>query len=215
VAFPNRLLAEGEELIMDIRPHWVALVLPSVAAVLLVVAEILVFANLPRGWPDWIGWAVGLVGVVLFLAFPVKAFLAWITAHFVVTSDRVIHRSGWLAKQSMEMPLERINDVRFHQSVFERMVGAGDLVIESGGEYGQNHFSDIRKPEEVQKLIYEMSEQNQARMEGGGPAPGPTPERDEDESALDQIERLAALREQGVLSEEEFETQKRRLLGRL
>jgi uncharacterized membrane protein YdbT with pleckstrin-like domain len=218
MAFPKRLLAEGEELVLDIRPHWVALVLPTLAAVLLIVAEVLVLTNLPRSWPDWVGWAAGGAGVILFLAFPLRAFLAWVTSHFVVTSDRLIHRSGWLAKQAMEIPLERVNDVRFRQSVLERVVGAGDLVIESGGEFGQNHFSDIRKPEDVQKLIFEMSEQNQARMSAGRPASvasdqgGP---EDEDESPLDQVERLAALRERGLISEEEFETQKRRLLGRL
>jgi uncharacterized membrane protein YdbT with pleckstrin-like domain len=131
-----------------------------------------------------------------------------VTSHFVVTSDRLIHRSGWLAKRSMEIPLERINDVSFQQTVFERLVGGGDLVIESGGEYGQNHFSDIRRPEHVQKTIYEVSEENQNRML-------PSAGAEEDESPLDQIERLATLKEKGSISEEEFETQKRRLLGRL
>jgi uncharacterized membrane protein YdbT with pleckstrin-like domain len=127
-----------------------------------------------------------------------------------VTSDRVIHRSGWLAKSSMEVPLERINDVRFRQTVFERLVGAGDLVIESGGEYGQNRFSDIRKPEDVQKLIYEMSEENQNRMAGGGAVRAAGPD-----DPLDQLEQLARLRAQGHITDEEYETQKRRLLGRL
>jgi uncharacterized membrane protein YdbT with pleckstrin-like domain len=154
-------------------------------------------------------WAIVLVGLLIFLAFPVRSLLAWLTSHFVVTSDRVIHRSGWLAKASMEIPLERINDVKFRQTVFERLVGAGDLVIESGGEYGQNRFSDIRKPEDVQKLIYEMSEENQSRMAGGAPVP-PGPD-----DPLDQLEQLARLRSQGHITDEEFETQKRRLLGRL
>jgi hypothetical protein len=94
--------------------------------------------------------------------------------------------------------------------VFERMVGAGDLVIESAGEFGQNRFTDIRKPEEIQKLIYEMSEENQNRMARGG-----AQSADASDDPLDQIEQLARLRAEGHISEEEFETQKRRLLGRL
>jgi uncharacterized membrane protein YdbT with pleckstrin-like domain len=139
--------------------------------------------------------------------------MTWATSHFVVTSDRVIHRSGWLAKRSMEMPLERINDVTFTQSVLERLVGAGSLRIQSASEYGQNHFRDIRRPEDVQKLIYEMAEANEARMRGGGT----TTETIETQSGspLAEIERLGRLKERGLLSEEEFETQKRRLLGRL
>jgi uncharacterized membrane protein YdbT with pleckstrin-like domain len=152
---------------------------------------------------------VVIAGVVVFLAFPVRAFLSWITAHFVVTSDRVIHRSGWLAKSAMEIPLERINDVKFRQSVLERMVGAGDLVIESGGEYGQNRFSDIRGPEDVQKLIYEKAEENQRRDVRQGTAVA------DSDDPLDQLEQLARLRAQGNITEEEYEVHKRRLLGKL
>jgi uncharacterized membrane protein YdbT with pleckstrin-like domain len=209
VPFPTRLLAERERLVLDIRPHWIALVLPTIAAVLIVVAVSLVAANFPPSLPDWMLIAVLLVGLGLFLAFPVRAFLNWVTAHFVVTSDRVIHRSGWLAKQSMEIALERINDVRFHQTVLERVVGAGDLRIESGGEYGQNHFRDIRDPERIQKLIYEMAEKNEARMRAPASAQvGP-------DDPLDQVEQLARLKEQGHITPEEYEIQKRRLLGRM
>jgi uncharacterized membrane protein YdbT with pleckstrin-like domain len=212
MGFPRRLLADHEELILDLRPHWIALVLPVVAAVLILVAEIVIFANFDP--PEAVAWIAWIAGVILFLAYPVRAVLAWLTSHFVVTSDRVIHRSGWLAKRSMEMPLERINDVRFQQSVLERAVGAGDLIIESGGEYGQNHFSDIRRPEDVQKLIYEKSEENQMRLERAaeGPDTGPVTTG---ASPLDEIERLASMRKRGLISEEEFEIQKRRLLGRL
>jgi hypothetical protein len=122
----------------------------------------------------------------------------------------------------MEMPLERINDVTFTQTVLERLVGAGSLRIQSGSEYGQNHFRDIRNPEDVQKLIYEMSEANEARMRGGDAPEGGQGGQartetiaTEEGSPLDEIERLATLKERGLLSEEEFETQKRRLLGRL
>jgi uncharacterized membrane protein YdbT with pleckstrin-like domain len=198
-------------MVLDLRPHWIALVGPVVVAVLLVVAEVLLFTLLDP--PRLIGWAAVLAGIVLLLVLPVRSFLAWVTSHFVVTSDRVIHRSGWLAKRSMEIPLERINDVRFEQSVLERVVGAGDLRIESGGEYGQNHFRDIRNPEHVQKLIYEMSEENQVRMERA--SEGERPSVGTGDSPIDEIERLASMKGRGLISAEEFEIQKRRLLGRL
>jgi uncharacterized membrane protein YdbT with pleckstrin-like domain len=210
MAFPTRLLADHERLVLDIRPHWIALVAPAVATVLIVVAEIMIAANFPPSLPGWLLWAVILAGAVLFLAFPFRAFLTWVTSHFVVTSDRVIHRSGWLAKQSMEIALERINDVRFRQTVLERVVGAGDLRIESAGEYGQNHFRDIRDPERVQKVVYEMAEENERRMRGA-----PVAASGEGDDPLDQLEQLAALKEQGHITPEEYEVQKRRLLGRL
>ena len=69
---------------------------------------------------------VFLIGsVVVLLLFPVPKLVWWLTSHFVVTSDRVIHREGFIAKRSMEIPLEAINDVRFDQGIIDRMLGAG------------------------------------------------------------------------------------------
>lgn len=207
MAFPKRLLADHEKLMADLRPHWIALVGPTLLTVAVIVGEILLLPRIPDSWPDWTRWAVIAIGVLLILFYAVRELLSWLTSHFVVTTDRVIHRSGWLAKSSMEIPLERLNDVTFRQSVLERIVGAGDLVIESGGEFGQNRFTDIRKPERVQKLIFEMSEANELRTRGGA-AP-------DNESPVDRLERLSALKEKGAISAEEFEAQKRKLLGQI
>jgi uncharacterized membrane protein YdbT with pleckstrin-like domain len=107
----------------------------------------------------------------------------------------------------MEVPLNRINDVRFQQSILERMVGAGDLVIESAGTQGQEVFSDIRQPEHMQRTIYERAEAREAA--GRAPAAPQPPAA----SPTEELARLADLRDRGVLSEEEFQAQKARLLG--
>lgn len=202
MAFPRRLLVDGEELILDNRPHWIALVGPAVVTLLVVVGWIVGEAKL-----DGVAaWVVFGVGVLVLLWYPVRKVIAWATSHFVVTSDRIIHRQGLVAKNSMEIPLEAINDVRFHQSVFERMIGAGDLIIESAGTAGREVFEDIRKPESVQKTIYHQGELNQQRMGRGGPAPSAP-------STTTELQRLAELRDRGVLTEDEFQAQKRKILG--
>ena len=207
MAFPRRLLIEGEELILELRPHWIALVGPSAVTLLVIVACVLILPRLPEGGTRgpllWITLGAGLLIVV---AHPLRRIVAWATSHFVVTSDRIIHREGLVAKSSMEIPLEAINDVRFRQSVFERTIGAGDLIIESAGEHGRQIFSNVRDPEQVQRTIYQQGELNQQRMYQGGPARG-TP------SVTSELERLADLRDRGVLTAEEFEAQKRRILG--
>jgi hypothetical protein len=79
--------------------------------------------------------------------------LKWRRTHFVLTSQRVIFRSGVIARTGVEIPLYRVNNINFHQSIFERMIGAGDLLIESGGEDGLSVFDNIRDPEQVQSFI--------------------------------------------------------------
>jgi uncharacterized membrane protein YdbT with pleckstrin-like domain len=208
MAFPRRLLVDGEELILDLRPHPIALARAILLTLLVVVAWILVLPKLPRtlhGPLVWITWGAG---ILVLLIWPLRDTIRYLTSHFVVTSDRVIHRAGWIAKRSMEIPHEWINDVRFQQGVFERIIGAGDILISSASERGTEVFKDIRKPEAVQKEIYRMGELNQQRMFQGRSQVVPSAP-----STTTELQRLAELRDKGVLTEEEFQAQKKKILG--
>ena len=210
--FPRRLLIEGEELVLDLRPHWIALVMPSVVTALVIVGYILALAYAPD---DGVGrsvavWGALVVGLAILAWYPLRAFIAWATSNFAVTTDRIIHREGFIAKRSMEIPLEAINDVRFQQSILERVVGAGDLIIQSASEYGRNVFANVRNPEHVQRTIYQQGEANKKRMYQGGPGGGSSPSAP---SVTTELHRLADLRDKGVLTEAEFQNQKKKILG--
>jgi len=226
--FPRKLLIENEQLVLELRPHWIALVMPAIVTILVVVAWSLAVSYGPDtgAGRDVTFWGATAIAILVLIWFPVRKFIAWVTSYFVVTSDRVIHREGWIAKRSMEIPLEAINDVRFHQGVFERIIGAGDLIISSASEFGREVFGDIRNPEHVQKTIYQQGELNKDRMfRGVGrdsapavPAPpatsGATPAMPPaSASTTGELERLAELRNRGVLTEDEFQSQKRKILG--
>lgn len=217
MAFPRRLLIEGEKLVLDLRPHWIALAGPVVVAVVGLAAAWWLSALMNSA--EWLPW---LVYVAVLLAYPVPKLVWWLTSNFALTSDRLIHREGFIAKRSMEIPLEAINDVRFDQSVFDRIVGAGTLVIQSASEQGRQVFDNVRDPEGVQRTIYREGEQNKERMfQGRGPGstpptpipPTPTTPTPSAPSVTTELERLAALRDKGVLTQEEFEAQKARILG--
>jgi membrane protein YdbS with pleckstrin-like domain len=212
VAFPKRLLIPGEELVLDLRPHWIALALPALATVAIVAAMIVAYQAIDSRGGDV---AVGIIGLLLILAYPLPRLIRWLTSNFVVTSDRLIHREGFIAKRSVEIPLEAINDVRFHQSVFERIIGAGDLNIRSAADATPNTFGDVRRPEDVQKTVYHRMELNSQRMYSGLGTPGDHDDvgRRAAPSAVTELERLADLRAKGILTEEEFQRQKARILG--
>ena len=211
MAFPERLLSEDEELIYDLRPHWLTLVVPVLLTLLVVLAVGAAWVVMPAGdlqQPAQL--AVGVIGVLVLLVTVAGRVLRWSTTHFVLTTERLIFRSGVVAKFGREIPLERINDVTFSQSVFERLIGIGDLVIESAGEHGQSTFSDIRDPEAVQLQIYRQMDASGRRRGGYAPV---APERPP--GVLSDLERLADLRDRGALTEEEFQSKKRELLDRL
>ena len=210
--FPKNLLIEGETLVLDLRPHPIQLALPTLYAIVVTVA-----AGFLASWIDSPWWLWPAIWIVAMLLYPVPRLIRWLTSNFAVTSERVIHRQGWIAKRSMEIPLEAINDVRFEQGIFDRIVGAGTLLISSASEFGTNSFADIRHPEEVQKTIYHQGEMNKKRMYQGdqaaapaAPAPMGAPSAP---SATTELERLAKLRADGVLTEDEFQAQKAKILG--
>jgi uncharacterized membrane protein YdbT with pleckstrin-like domain len=227
LAFPERLLAEHEELVYDLRPHWLTLVVPVLLTVAVVVGVGAAWVVMPAGdLQQPARLAVGLLGLAVLLVTVAGRVLRWATTHFVLTTDRLIFRSGVVAKFGREIPLERINDVTFSQSLFERLVGVGDLLLESAGEQGQSRFSNIRDPEAVQLEIYRQMEANDRRRAGYAttqphpavpadrtPTPPTPPTRTR--SPLDDLERLADLRDRGAITEEEFQRMKRELLDRM
>ena len=202
--FPRRLLIDGEDLVLDLRPHWIALIVPALVAIAGLIAAWWLSSVIDSGF----GWLVWVGYLALLVAYPLPRLVWWLTSNFAVTTDRVIHREGFIAKRSMEIPLEAINDVRFDQGIVDRMIGAGTLVIQSASEQGRQVFENIRDPEEVQRTLYHEGEKNKRRMyHGAGTSTPAAP------SVTTELERLAELRAKGVITEDEFQAQKARILG--
>jgi uncharacterized membrane protein YdbT with pleckstrin-like domain len=210
VPFARKLLNDDEEVVLDLHPHWIYFAKPGLALLAAVVLGILDLSW--SGHSSWTDVPVGVLILVALVWFGLT-YARWVTINFVVTSDRVIYRSGVVAKHGIEIPLERINTVFFHQSIFERLLGTGDLGIESAGEGGQETFADIRRPSVVQNLIYrQMDHSENARFDRIGAA-GAAPGRDD--SIPGQIDRLDDLRRKGAITEAEFQAKKAELLRRM
>jgi uncharacterized membrane protein YdbT with pleckstrin-like domain len=206
VPYPKRLLLDGEDVALDLRPHWWFFAGPLAAGLSVVVLFFL--ATRLDGDAARAAWVMVAVAVVVWALWLVVRLARWMTTHFVVTSDRLIFRTGVLAKHGRDIPLERINDITSHRTLFERLIGAGDLLIESAGERGQQVFADIPHPDRVQREIYAQMEGNAARMAGAPrAAAGP--------SVTDQIAALADLRDRGAISDAEYAAKKAQLLDRL
>jgi len=214
VPYPKKLLNPDETVALDMHPHWWYFASAAITLIICLALGIVILVALDGNSQKYLGYVI-VVAIVLSAIWLLRRYLKWVTTNFVITSDRIIFRQGAIAKSGIEIPLERVNNVNFHQSIFERMLGAGDLLIESGGEDGQQRFTDVRHPQQVQNLIHSQVEAKlrtrgtySGAAAGGGFAP-PTPPVD----VADQLERLEGLLQRGSLSQEEFDLQKQRLLG--
>jgi uncharacterized membrane protein YdbT with pleckstrin-like domain len=210
VPFPRKLLNEDEQLVLDLHPHWWFFIGPLTA----LVASLALGVYLKVGRFDPPGVVLAAAGVLILVClvwFGIR-YARWSTTNFALTTDRIVYRHGVLGKKGIEIPLDRVNTVFFSQTILERMLGAGDLVIESAGESGREEFSNVRKPSAVQNELYKQMEANENRKfdrvgKSGGQFAG--------KSIPEQIEQLDELRRRGTISDSEFEAKKAQLLDRM
>ena len=204
MGYPERLLTEDEEILRQFRPHWRVL-LPVIGWALLLGVIAVVASNVV---PPERAALVSVAAVVLWLLLSARQIFSWWFTLYVLTTERIIVRRGWIARSGTEIPLESINNVLFSQRVLERLLGFGDILIESAGRQGQSRIENIPRPEAFQAEVYRARELRSLHFSGGGSGGGDAP-RD----VVAQLESLADLRERGHLTDEEFAAKKRRLLG--
>jgi uncharacterized membrane protein YdbT with pleckstrin-like domain len=200
--YPRRLLTDDEEILTQFRPHWRALLGPVAWAMLLAAVAGVALAALDG--PLDVVVAAGAVPVWVLLSG--RAVLRWWFTTYVLTTERIIVRRGMIARSGTEIPLENIVNVLFSQGVFERLLGFGDLIIESAGSQGQSRLTDIPDPQGLQSEVYRARELRTLHFSASGRSVG------DHQDVVGRLERLAELRERGHLNDEEFEQYKRLIL---
>lgn len=209
--YPEDSLHPSEELVLHLHPHWWYIAKSVIALVLAVAFGVVVLAG---NWWDPLKILAAIL-VVVALGFFAERYVRWISTHFVLTSDRVIYRSGVIAKTGVEIPLESINAIHFEQRMFERLLGLGDLKVDSASVAGYSVFDDINHPDKVQNEIYlQMEANDQRRFQPAVQAAAP-PAAPAEPSIPEQLDQLSGLRDRGVITEEEFQAKKAELLGRM
>ncbi len=202
MGYIERLLAQNERIVFTTRRHWVSL-LPvilidmgiAIVIIALSVGGALIAPPLP------------LLGLVLFLL-PLGHFLArfvtWRNEQYIVTNRRVMEVRGVYKKHVSDSSLEKVNDVVMEQSVLGRLLDYGDVRIITGADIGVNVFRRIAHPIRFKTT---MMDQKAAYSE--------KPAETRPEDVPDLLARLDDLRRRGVITQEEFEREKRELLDRL
>jgi uncharacterized membrane protein YdbT with pleckstrin-like domain len=141
----------GEEILVDIKPHWMYLVGPLVTSVVVIGVAVgfeIAFPHTPVGWHR-----VEAITAFVPCAWLVIRFIRWRMAGLVVTSFRIVERHGVFRSSTSEIWLSSIEAVDTVQSVFRRMVGTGELEVTIYGEDDLQVFGDVRKPAILQRII--------------------------------------------------------------
>lgn len=212
-------LMPGEDMILYSNPHWWYFWKDAVAG-LIFLGFLFLLMMADDGWVnDGLGWLT-MIAFIVFVVMTAYAFVQWRTTKFAITTERVAYQSGIIRRRGVSIPLNRINNVNFTQTMIARMLNNGVVIIESAGETGDSVFENIPEPERVRALIFKQVEADEQRdsdrdaaalakaLRDQTPPPAPSGAA----SVPDRLKQLDDLRAQGLVTDEEYATKRQAII---
>ena len=206
-------LQKGEQILLVTHTSWVKLIVPVLLALIGWVAAILI------GFLEW-GWIAAVVGSLYFLI----VYFSWKVNIWVVTNFRVIDEAGLLNHFAKESPLEKINNVSYDQTLWGRILNFGHVEIQTAAEVRATDYYNVHGPKRLKDTItlaqadyknMQLASQAQHMATAMGIQPGEVKYSSSSGSLAiaSELEKLHQLKQQGVISEEDFNKAKAKLLG--
>lgn len=163
-------LSAGEHLVLRLHQHWKTVLRPVFALALIIAATLAVLILVP-GLVAVARLGIGAAALVLAIVFVAGPLLRWWTTSYELTNRRLRLRAGVITRRGRDFPLSRISDVSFAQGLLDRVLGCGRLVVESPGEHGQLVLTEIPRVQQVQATLFQLVEDEQARLSRETPEP--------------------------------------------
>ncbi len=201
-------LKKEEKLLIIIHQHWIKLVLPFLVWLLLSVLLIWAFPT------------PGFIICLLTALVPLYLYLEWKHNLWAVTSMRVVDESGFFSRYSKESPLDKINNVEYDQTIWGRLLGYGDVDIQTAAEMGETTYRMIHHPKLLKDTITHAQEEykktqisTQAAQLAQAIAQN-SPAAASQQLIAHELQKLFELLQKGALTQEEYILQKQKLLGK-
>ncbi len=158
-------LSEGEHSVMTLHPHWKTILWPTVLLVIVILAAVAGVVLIPAGHLQGpLRIVIGALALIVALIWFLGPLLRWLTTTYELTNRRLRLRKGVLSRSGRDFPLIRISDVSFSHGLLDRMLGCGQLIVESAGEHGQLVLNEIPQVAKVQATLFQLVEDEQARL---------------------------------------------------
>lgn len=171
MAISQKLLNEGERVLLGMRQHPKAL-FPAIFALIVLLAAGVAVQQLIGSRTDsetvtLVVWIIAGLGILWFV---VRPFLLWLTAVHAITDRRIITRWGIITRRGHDIPLKRISDMSIEINLIDRPFGCGTLIITNASTDGNVHLHDIPRVEKTKLLIHNLvndAQEPQPRVDEG------------------------------------------------
>lgn len=206
-------LQKGEKILLVTHTSWVKLIVPVLIGLAGWVASFFI------GFLEW-GWTAALVCSLYFLV----VYFSWKVNIWVVTNFRVIDEAGLFNHFAKESPLEKINNVSYDQTLWGRILNFGHVEIQTAAEIGATDYFNVHGPKRLKDTItlaqaeyknIQLANQAQHMASAMGVQAGEVKYSSSSSSQgiASELEKLHQLKQQGIISEEEYTKAKNKLLG--
>jgi uncharacterized membrane protein YdbT with pleckstrin-like domain len=145
-------LLPGENLLVEVRPHWSFLTGPLAVSAVAIAIGVALDVGIPHTSVA-LHWVEGLVVAVPCLWLAARV-VRWRSTRVVLTSMRIIERWGILSRQEAETMLAHVASVTVVQTMLGRIIGSGRIELEVRGDDQLRWLADVRKPAVVRRVIH-------------------------------------------------------------
>jgi len=206
-------LQKGEKTLLVTYSSWVSLIVPVLIMIIGLVASFFI------GFTQHMGWIAAILGIIYFLI----KYASWKVNIWVVTNFRVIDEAGLLSHYAKESPLEKINNISYDQNILGRIFNFGHVEIQTAAETGATDYYNVNHPKRLKDTIT-LAQSEFKNIQSGNQVmqmaaalgiqhPGGPANRASQAPVAEELEKLFALKQKGILSEEEYNKAKNRLLN--
>ena len=202
-------LKKDEKILLITRQHWLRLVLPFFAWLLLTILLI---------W--WLNNKTAYIIISIAALYPLFEYINWRHNLWGVTNFRVIDETGFITRYSKESPLDKINNVEYDQSIWGRLFGFGNVDIQTAAEMGETKYELIHHPKLLKDTITHAQEEyktmqigNQATQLAEAIARTNPVAKPSQQMIADELDKLFALLQKGAITQEEYVAQKNKLMA--
>jgi membrane protein YdbS with pleckstrin-like domain len=170
MAYPDNLLVSGERVVVNKRPHWKVLVLPTILFIVIIGAGSALAAwvnSRDMSNASLIYWIIIIAAVIALVILVVVPFVRWRTEHFVITNHHVFFRTGLLSRREHQIPLGQIANMETEVTFWGRLMGYGSLIVESSADQPLK-FRNVASLSKIQATLNQLIRDERERTHRRG-----------------------------------------------
>lgn len=161
-------LGEDEEVHWTGRPSLYTIASATVGGLLLAVAGIALTLWLRSALDGSVIPALlGFLPLLLTVAgvwWATLAYLNWVRLLYVITDEELYVKYGLISRDVTQIPLNRVQNTGYEQSVLERALRYGDIHVYTAGTSTEDiTFRSVPRPERVKGILTELLSQQSRR----------------------------------------------------